>query len=75
MTHSPQKVGLAYALTIHMKSITFTAVKNGKGYVTSRIVPANHSDTSRGSAWGFVIAGILALAAAGFVCMMLLGSH
>jgi hypothetical protein len=58
-----------------MKTISFTAVKNGKGYVSSRIVPANHSDSRSGSAWGFLIAGILALAAVGFVCIMLLGSR
>ncbi len=58
-----------------MKTIAFKAVKNGKGYVTSTVVPANHSDARSGSAWGFVIAGVLAIATAAFVCLMLLGSR
>ncbi len=58
-----------------IKMITFKAIKNGRGYVLSPVVPANHSEARVGSAWGLVIAGGLVLITATFVCLMLLGSR
>lgn len=58
-----------------MKTVTFKAIKNGRGYITSTVVPANNSEARGGSPWGFVIAGGLVLITATFVCLMLLGSR
>jgi len=58
-----------------MKTITFKAIRNGRGYITSTVVPGNHSESRTGSAWGLVIAGGLVLITATLVCLMLLGSR
>jgi hypothetical protein len=56
-----------------MKSITFKVTRNGRGYLNTVWVPANHSEEARGShTWGFVIAGGLLLATATFICLLLL---
>jgi hypothetical protein len=56
-----------------MKSITFKVTRNGKGYLNTIWVPANHSEEARGTnSWGFVIAGALLLATATFICLLLL---
>jgi hypothetical protein len=58
-----------------MKSVTFKVTKNGKGYLNTVWVPANHSEEARsGGTWGFVIAGGLLLATASFVCLLLLAT-
>lgn len=57
----------------YMKSITFKVTRNGRGYLNTLWVPANHSEEVRGTnTWGFVIAGGLLLATATFVCLLLL---
>jgi hypothetical protein len=61
--------------TMDMKTISFKAIKNGHGYITSTVVPANSSEARIGSAWGLVIAGGLVLITATFVCLLLLGSR
>jgi hypothetical protein len=66
-------VGLAYAAKSRMKSVTFKVTRNGRGYLNTVWVPANHSEEARGaSAWGMVIVGAVLLASAAFVCLLLL---
>lgn len=58
-----------------MKTITFKAIKNGRGYITSTVVPSNNSEAKGENAWGLVIAGALVLITATLVCLLLLGSR
>ena len=55
-----------------MKSINYTVVKDGRGYVNTLIVPENHSEAATGGAWGMVIAAGLLLVTATLVCLVLL---
>jgi hypothetical protein len=65
--------GLAYAAKSRMKSVTFKVTRNGRDYLNTMWVPANHSEEARGtSAWGIVIAGGVLLAMATFFCLLLL---
>jgi hypothetical protein len=58
-----------------MKSITFKVTRNGRGYLNTGWVPANHSEQAHGgNTWGFVIAGAILLATATFVCLLLLAA-
>jgi len=58
-----------------MKSITFKVTRNGRGYLNTIYVPANHSEEARGGGtWAFVIAGSLLLATATFICLLLLAT-
>ncbi len=60
---------------MRMKTITFKAIKNGRGYITSTVVPGNNSEARGENAWGLVIAGALVLITATLVCLLLLGSR
>lgn len=55
-----------------MKTISYTVVKEGRGYVNTLIVPENHSEAATGGAWGMVIAAGLLVVTATFVCLVLL---
>lgn len=56
-----------------MKSVTFKVTRNGRGYLNTVWVPANHSEEARStSAWGFVITGVVLAATAAFVYLLLL---
>jgi len=69
----PNLAGLGYAAIDRMKSITFKVTRNGKGYLNTAWVPANHSEEAHGTnTWGLVIAGGLLLATATFICLLLL---
>lgn len=58
-----------------MKSVTFKVTRNGQGYLNTVWVPANHSEEARNTgAWGFVIAGVVLLATATFICLVLLAT-
>ena len=65
--------GLAFAYQRGMKSVPFKVTRNGRGYLNTVWVPANHSEQARsGGTWGFVIAGSLLVATATFICLLLL---
>jgi hypothetical protein len=55
-----------------MKSITYKVIKDGYEDVNTVLVPANHTEASRPSTWGLVIAGALLLLTVTFVCLVLL---
>ena len=58
-----------------MKSISFKVTRNGRGYINTILVPANHSEEApTHNTWGFVIAGALLLATATFICLLLLST-
>jgi hypothetical protein len=58
-----------------MKSISFKVTRNGRGYINTVLVPANHSEEApSANTWGFVIAGGLLLATATFICLLLLST-
>jgi len=68
--------GLVWLLlsTLTMKSISFTVMKNGRGYVRTGLVPGNHSEARKADTWGMVIAGSLLLITATFICLLLLAA-
>ena len=55
-----------------MKTVTFNAVKDGKGYVKPMLVPAHSREAKRTDKVGLAIAGGLLVITAAFVTMMLL---
>jgi len=55
-----------------MKTISYTAAKDGRDYVSTMIVPEHHSEYTGGGPWGMVIAGGLLLVTATFICLLLL---
>jgi hypothetical protein len=68
------RAGLAYAALTAMKSITFTVMKDGRGYLKTELVPANHTEAQKADTWGLVIAGSLLLMTATFICLLLLSA-
>jgi hypothetical protein len=66
--------GLRFADRAAMKAITFTAMKDGKGYVKTALVAGNRSEGQRADTWGMVIAGGLLLVTATFICLLLFGA-
>ena len=55
-----------------MKSMAFKVVRDGRDYLNTTWVPADHSEEVRpAGAWGFIIVGSALVAAATFVCLLL----
>ena len=55
-----------------MMAITGKVIRNGRKLVATVLVPGDHTEASGTGAWGLVIAGGLLLAAATFICLILL---
>ena len=55
-----------------MTAVNFKAIKDGHGYVTTELVPANHTEARGADKWGMVVAGSLLLLTASFVCLLIL---
>jgi hypothetical protein len=54
-----------------MKTINYKAARNGNGPATKVMIPENHLEAAGTNIMGLVIAAVLLLALAGFVCLLL----